>query len=130
MANLEGKFNSVDIGKLEDFNNFWCYLPGGLYRSKGYINPRREKIIKDLDQIAERLGIDVTALCNEMREGSEEIKKVINIIRDKNTSKENLREAIKKAEEGEKIKQEVNKKLIPLFEEMVKLGYNPNELMS
>lgn len=115
-----------DAKTRKDFNNFFCYLPGGRYCEPDFVTSRKaKKTIVDLDKAATKLGIDVVAISTEMNEGHSKVWEAIRMMQDKGDSPE----ARKIAEEGEAIKQEAHKKLIPLFEEMLKLGYSPNELM-
>ncbi len=114
-----------DAKKVKDFNNFFDWLPGGRYRSMK-IESRDKKLIRDIDMTVERLGIDAANLFTEMDKGHSEVMRGIDMMKQNGDSPE-ARE-ISKA--GDKIRQEAHKKLIPLFEELVKLGYNPNELMS
>ncbi len=113
----------IDIKSLKDFNSFYRYLPDGDYRLPDYATPQTEKLISDLDQEAGKLGIDTKLIYKEIRKGNGIIMEAIN-------SNKPDAEAQKIADEGNKIRNEAHKKLIPLFEALVKLGYNPTELMS
>jgi len=118
---------SFDVKKLKDFNNFYFYLPGGKNRSPELVTFKRtKKIITDLDKTATKLGIDTSALFVEIEKGHSKVWEAIKMMQKKGDSLE----VRKIAEEGDAIRQEVHKKLVPLFEEMLKLGYTPNELMA
>lgn len=112
----------IDIINLKDFNNFFDHLPGGAYRDR----PKQKKLQDDLDREAKRLGIDAAALFTEMFRGHSEVMRGIHMMQEKGDSLE----ARKISGEGDAIRQAVHQKLIPLFEALVKLGHNPNELMT
>ena len=113
-----------DARSVKNFNNFYCHLPGGRYREADFPSSERDKkLIADLDKVAGKLGIDAKTLYEEMSRGHAKVWEAIN-------SGKPQAEAQKIADEGEVIRQEVHKKLIPLFEELIRIGYSPNELMA
>ncbi len=123
MNNSKETPNSVDIEKLKDFNNFYDNLPGGRYRDVKYYSGHK-KLIADLDKTAESLEIDTQSIFNEMDRANEKIMEALKALRIGGDTPE----VRKIYAEGDIIRQEAHKKLIPLFRAMVKLGYTIDEL--
>ncbi len=111
---------------LVHFNNFYCYLPGGLYR-----NPKlgkKQKLSDDIDIIAAKLGINTGEIYDKMMRGHRLVMEVITLYKEADYPEE-LPEADKLEKEANILREEAHIEMIPLFEALLQLGYERNELM-
>lgn len=108
---------------IDSLNNFYLYLPGGYYRERYGVNPKKDAIMDAIDGLlaTDFASIDTKAILNGKKE------------------MDDLTQAIFKAHKGgeeldfealEKQEQEIRTRskeadLIPLFKRLVAMGFDP-----
>lgn len=122
--NIEKQTDLDLIDEMKDFNNFYLYLPGGRYREFAKDNPEYQKIIDDIDKIAQEMSIDTALIYNKISSGCIMMMKAINL------AGENLIEAERIRDEADILRTDGHKMLVPIFKAMAKKGYKVNKLVT
>ncbi len=108
-----------------DTNNFYCYLPGGRYR-RGPRNTNTRKLMVDLDKLIKETGFDATSVLEQMIKG---VRMVITA--SDGVKVESSREqAVALGNEGDSLMIEAQKRLFPLYEAMLRKGYDRKTLIT
>jgi hypothetical protein len=116
--------------RARDFNNFYLNLPGSILRDRA-VSPSEIKLYEDLDREAARLGIDTKVIFELMIQRSKKLKDALPIMRALGYSLDALEnpEIKRLSDEADALEQEAHKRMIPLFDALVALGYHPTELV-
>jgi len=115
------------------WNNFYLYFPNGMYRNY-QDKERKKKIISDLDKIIKEKNFDLKKFNEIIRKKDEYFETYMPILKKKYQQNQKLtEEEKKKLEELKNLERENYKQLDsllePIINEMIKLGYNLEDLI-
>lgn len=123
MNSKETPPNEINHEKLYT-NNFYCFLPGGNYRKSRCDNPVAKEIMDKLDELLVENPIDLDDFFEKMERANKMIIGALNMQNDNPEKAESL------GTEGDKLQQEAQEIIYPLFQRMVEMGYNKNDLIA
>jgi len=109
-------------------NNFYCFLPGGPYRSFYDSSPEKAKIIDAIDELlkSEFSNLDTQSIIDGQYEAGEILAELSDFDRPK--SDEQRKVLMDRLKELEATAKESDDKLRPLFDRLVEMGFNAVEL--
>jgi hypothetical protein len=112
-----------------DLNNFHTYFPGGINRPD---NPKRQeeeypelrrKISSDLDRLIAETNFDVDSFKREKESWLSKLKQAHELLKTDNVAANRI------GEESDQHRENVQKMIFPLYEEMIRLGYQEMDLI-
>jgi len=115
---------------MDDHNNFYCWLPGQMYRQEGMIGVRYDgraiQLRKDIDRIIEETGFDLKRF-TEIQDNYREVSSrgITIAIYKKGRDDPRLEEIAAE----EKVYLTMREQMVkPLYERLIGLGYTKKEL--